>query len=35
VVFSPAEVRNVLNNLSGTQHLMASLLYGSGLRLTE
>ena len=35
VVFPPAEVRNVLNNLTGTQHLMASLLYGSGLRLTE
>ena len=35
VVFSPAEVQKVLGNLTGTDHLMASLLYGSGLRLTE
>jgi integron integrase len=35
VVFSPDEVRKVLSNLAGTEHLMASLLYGSGLRLTE
>jgi site-specific recombinase XerD len=35
VVFAPAEVQKVLGNLTGTDHLMASLLYGSGLRLTE
>lgn len=35
VVFSPAEVQKILANLSGTEHLMTSLLYGSGLRLTE
>jgi site-specific recombinase XerD len=35
VVFSPDEVRKVLCNLTGTENLMASLLYGSGLRLTE
>ena len=35
VVFFSAEVRKVLSNLTGTEYLMASLLYGSGLRLTE
>ena len=35
VVFAAGEVRNVLSHLSGLEHLMASLLYGSGLRLTE
>ena len=35
VVFSRDEVQNVLSNLHGEFHLMASLLYGSGLRLTE
>jgi integron integrase len=35
VVFTPAEARQVLALLHGTDHLMASLLYGTGLRLTE
>jgi len=35
VVFSASEIHKVLANLTGTEHLMASLLYGSGLRLTE
>jgi integrase len=35
VVFSRDEVHDVLSNLHGEFHLMASLLYGSGLRLTE
>jgi integron integrase len=35
VVFSRDEVQKVLANLHGEFHLMASLLYGSGLRLTE
>ena len=35
VVLSPDEVRRVLAELSGTSRLMASLLYGSGLRLME
>jgi len=35
VVFSRDEVQKVLSNLQGEYHLMASLLYGSGLRLTE
>ncbi len=35
VVFSRNEVQKVLSNLSGELNLMASLLYGSGLRLTE
>jgi integrase len=35
VVFSRDEVQDVLSNLHGEFHLMASLLYGSGLRLTE
>ncbi|HEX8845334.1 MAG TPA: integron integrase [Pyrinomonadaceae bacterium] len=35
VILTPEEVRRVLAKLSGTHHLMASLLYGSGLRLME
>ena len=35
VVLTPAETRAVLAQLEGTKWLMASLLYGSGLRLTE
>jgi len=35
VVLSRDEVQDVLSNLQGEFHLMASLLYGSGLRLTE
>ena len=35
VVLSETEVRRVLAHLDGTHHLMASLLYGSGLRLME
>lgn len=35
VVLSPAEVRDVLAQLDGTPWLVASLLYGSGLRLME
>jgi integron integrase len=35
VVLTPSEVRAVLGELSGTAWLVASLLYGSGLRLTE
>ena len=35
VVFTKEEVRNILTNLSGERQLMASLIYGSGLRLTE
>jgi len=35
VVFSRDETQTVLSNLHGEFHLMASLLYGSGLRLTE
>lgn len=35
VVMSRDEVKAVLGKLSGTWHLMASLLYGSGLRLLE
>jgi integron integrase len=35
VVFTPEEVRRVLANISGTHLIMASLLYGSGLRLME
>ena len=34
-VLSPAEVRGVLAHLTGAHWLMASLLYGSGLRLLE
>ncbi|MGB7412669.1 MAG: integron integrase [Thermosynechococcaceae cyanobacterium] len=35
VVFSRQEVQAVLSHLSGIHHLMASLLYGSGLRVME
>jgi integrase len=35
VVFSKAEVKTVLDQLSGTHLLLASLLYGAGLRLME
>ncbi len=35
VVLTPAEVELLLKRLSGTKWLMASLLYGSGLRLLE
>ena len=35
VVFTPQEVRSLLAHLSGTNWLMASLLYGSGLRPQE
>jgi len=35
VLLSREEVRRVLAHLTGTHRLMASLLYGSGLRLTE
>ena len=34
-VFATDEVKRILNNLQGPHHLMASLLYGSGLRLNE
>jgi len=35
VVFSRNEALDVIANLNGELHLMASILYGSGLRLTE
>lgn len=35
VVFSQGEVNQVLSNLHGEYHLMASLLYGAGMRLSE
>ncbi len=35
VVFSRDEVRRVLNQMHGTYRMMATLLYGSGLRLSE
>jgi site-specific recombinase XerD len=35
VVLSRAEVERVLSFLTGTQAIMATLLYGSGLRLME
>ncbi|MBK7258698.1 MAG: integron integrase [Ignavibacteriae bacterium] len=35
VVFSRAEAKLVLTHLHGTELLMASILYGTGLRLTE
>jgi integron integrase len=35
VVFICEEVRRILEHLSGVNHLAASLLYGSGLRLIE
>jgi integron integrase len=34
-VLTPAEVADILSELHGTVHLMASLLYGAGLRLLE
>ncbi len=35
VVLTPTEVRAILDRMDGTLKLMASLLYGSGLRLME
>ncbi len=35
VVFTPAEAQNVLSQLEGTHWLVASLLYGAGLRVME
>ena len=35
VVMTRAEVQRVLSNLSGTEWLVVSLLYGSGMRVTE
>ena len=35
VVFTQSEVREVLTRLSGVNYLIASLLYGSGLRLMD
>jgi integron integrase len=35
VVFTPTEAKTILANLSGVPFLVASLLYGAGLRLTE
>ena len=35
VVFTREEVPRLLTHLTGTPHLMASLLYGAGLRLME
>jgi integron integrase len=35
VVFTQDEVNSILARMGGVHHLMASLLYGSGLRLTE
>jgi integron integrase len=35
VVMTRAEVRRVLANLTGTEWLIASLLYGAGMRITE
>jgi integron integrase len=35
VVFTQSEVRDIISHLSGTTHLIASLLYGSGMRLME
>jgi integron integrase len=35
VVFTEEEVRSILAKMGGVHHLMVSLLYGSGLRLTE
>lgn len=35
VVLTPEEVRRVLSRMSGPAHLVALLLYGSGLRLME
>ncbi len=35
VVFTRAEVKRIIDNLSGDYQLMATMLYGSGLRLNE
>lgn len=35
IVFTREEVQSILRNLEGTKWLMASLLYGAGLRLSE
>src|SRR5258708_5672018 len=35
VVLTPAEARTVIGHIEGTQWLIASLLYGSGLRVLE
>lgn len=35
VVFTPAEVKAILDRLSGRNRIMAGLLYGGGLRLNE
>ena len=35
VVLTPGEVRDLLLHLSGTMHLVVSLLYGTGMRLME
>lgn len=35
VVLTPAEIRSVLTHLRGPPQLMAALMYGSGLRLSE
>ena len=35
VVFTRSEVKQILANLDGIQHLIASLLYGTGMRLME
>jgi site-specific recombinase XerD len=35
VVFTEDEARAILSKMGGVHHLIASLLYGSGLRLTE
>lgn len=35
VVLTPREIRELLHYLSGTMHLVASLLYGTGMRLLE
>jgi len=35
VVLTPEEVKRVLSQISGMHHLIASLLYGAGLRLME
>ena len=35
VVLSPSEVTSILTNLKGVKRVIASLLYGTGMRLTE
>ncbi len=35
VVLTPLEIKTVLGSLEGVHHLMASLLYGTGMRLME